>query len=187
MPAPSPIKDILQAVGEAIIQHIYFVLESGRYPLDRRSSALLKSLQARVAQGRDAGGRFEGFTASSSLELYALDYLEYLDRGRPKFTKRVPIDALLKWIKKRRLQLRDRKTGRFARKMVKSRDRKTGRFQSINQLAFIIQNAIYRNGIRGRHFLAPAFDEGQNLLDIYLNNQLLDDATVELDRYFKTA
>jgi len=178
------IREILQAVGEAIIQHIYFVLESGRYPLDRRNSALLKSLKAKVAQGRGAGGRFEGFTVNSSLELYALDYLEYLDRGRPRFTKRVPIDALLVWIRKKRIGQPGRSaSGRFQPR----RSQSTGRRISANQLAYAIQTSIYRNGIRGRHFLTPAFDHGQELLDIYLNNQLLDDATVELDRVFKKA
>ncbi|GAB3293884.1 hypothetical protein [Hymenobacter tenuis] len=184
MPTSSSIRDTLQAVGEAIIQHIYFVLESGRYPLDRRSSALLKSMQAKAVQGRNAAGRFEGFTANASLELYALDYLEYLDRGRAKFTKRVPIDALLVWIRKKKLGLPARSsTGKFQSR----RSQSTGRRMSANQLAFAIQTSIYRNGIRGRHFLTPAFDKGQELLDIYLNNQLLDDATIELDRVFKKA
>jgi hypothetical protein len=178
------IRETLQAVGEAIIQHIYFVLESGRYPLDRRSSALLKSMQARVAQGRDAAGRFEGFSVNSSLELYALDYLEYLDRGRPKFTTPVPIDALLVWIRKKRIGQPGRSaSGRFQPR----RSQSTGRRMSANQLAYAIQTSIYRNGIRGRHFLKPAFDQGQELLDIYLNNQLLDDATIELDRVFRKA
>ncbi len=179
--ATAYIKDTLQAVGDAIIQHIYFVLESGRYPLNRRSSALLQSLQAKVGQQRDAGGRF---TAQASLELYALEYLEVLDRGRPKFTKKVPLDALLTWIRKKKLGL----PGRNAKGQYQARrSRTTGQRISANQLAFIIQNAIYKNGIRGRHFLQPAFDEGQNLLDIYLNNQLLDEVTYDLDRVFKKA
>ncbi|RSK33952.1 hypothetical protein [Hymenobacter metallilatus] len=166
MPTYRDIQQVLEAVGEVIVQHIYFVLESGRYPLDRRTSPLLKSLQARAVQARSAGGQF---TASASLELYALDYLEYLDRGRPKFTKKVPLDALLKWMRKRKI---------FNR-------RKGGQFKSANQLAFLIQNAIYRNGIRGRHFLTPAFSEGQQLLDIYLNEDLLNSITLELDQVFK--
>lgn len=160
------IRETLLAIGEAIIEHIYTVLESGRYPLNRRSSALLQSLQARVGQQRDAGGRF---TAQASLELYALDYLEFLDRGRAKFTKKVPLDAILKWMRKRKIFNRGQ----------------GGRFKSANQLAFIIQNSIYRNGIRGRNFLAAAFDEGQRLMDIYLNNDLLSDLTYELDQQFK--
>jgi hypothetical protein len=175
MPA-NPIRDTLQAIGEALIQHIYFVLESGKYPLNRRSSALLKSLRVEVRQGRDAGGRFEGFTANSSLELYALDYLEYLDRGRPRFVKKVPLDALIAWLRKRTIGQNRQRNGRYGKRTVK-----------LNQLAFIIQNSIYRNGIRGRNFLAPAFDEAQNLLDIYVNSQLLDDVTMELTRTFKKA
>jgi hypothetical protein len=174
-------RETLQAIGEAIIHHIYFVLESGKYPLDRNSSALLKSLQARVSQVRDARGRF---TSTPSLELYALEYLAYLDRGRPKFTKRVPLDALLIWIRKKRLGLPGRNAqGRYQAR----RSRSTGRRISANQLAFAIQTSIYKRGIRGRNFLKPAFAIGENLMEIYLDRDALDDVTRDLDLFFRKA
>lgn len=168
------LRDTLQAIGEAIIQHAIFLLESkGRYPLDRSTSRLLKSFRAEVKQGRNSKGQFEGFTPNAQLLVFAADYAIYLDQGRKPGVKKVPIAALLEFIKRRRIRGRVRKgKGR-------------GRFITANQLAFIIQNAIYKNGIKGRNFIQPAFDEGQRLVDIYLNDQLLDDMTYELDRKFK--
>jgi hypothetical protein len=176
MPTPSPIRDILLAIGEAVMREMKRGLnENGKYPL-RRNSELAKSLRVEVAQGRGSGGRFEGYTANSALTLYAKDYAVWLDSGRRPGVKKVPISALLLFIKQRGLGQARAARGRFGKRTV-----------SANQLAFMIQNAIYKNGIRGRHFIQPAFDLGQNLVDIYLDNQLLDGLTYELDRQLQAA
>ncbi len=174
--APSPIRDILQAIGEAVLREMLRLAnENGRAPL-RTNSKLAKSLRVEVRQGRASSGRFEGFTANASLQLYAAEYAEYLDRGRKPFTKKVPISALLLFIKQRGIGQQRGGRGRFAQRTI-----------SALGLAFAIQNAIYRNGIRGRHFIQPAFDLGQNLVEIYLDNQLLDGLTYELDRQLLAA
>ncbi|TPE44937.1 hypothetical protein [Pontibacter mangrovi] len=170
----SDIRDILQAIGEAIIQHAIFLLESkGRYPLDRSTSRLLKSFRAEVKQGRNAKGQFEGFTPNAQLELYALEYWKWVDSGRKPFTKKIPLRYILEWIKRKKMRGRVR--------AGKGR----GRFITDNQLAYMIQNSIYKKGIQGRPFVQAAFDEGQRLVELYLDNQLLDDMTYELDRTFK--
>jgi hypothetical protein len=171
MPAPSPIRDILLAIGEAIRRELLRGLnENGRYPL-RTNSALAKSLRVEVTQGRGASGRFEGYTANAALALYAADYAQYVDSGRKKFAKKVPISALLLFIKQRGIGQARGRNGRYGKRTI-----------SANQLAFMIQNSIYKKGIAGRHFIQPAFDLGQNLVDIYLDNSLLDGLTYELDR-----
>lgn len=187
MPAPSPIRDILLAIGEAIrVELLRGANENGKYPL-RAGSPLAASLRVEVAQARGAGGRFAGYTADSSLTLYAKDYAVWLDSGRKAFAKKVPIQAIIKFIKDRGLKLRDKKSGRFAGKRITLKGRNGAPDVSTNQLAFMIQNAIYKRGISGRHFIQPAFDVGQNLVDIYLDNQLLDGMTYELDRQLQAA
>ncbi|TGE08261.1 hypothetical protein [Hymenobacter fodinae] len=167
MAAPSPIKEILLAIGEAIRAEMIRLADSnGKYPL-RDNSKLKRTLRVEVTQGRAASGRFEGYTANAQLQLYAQDYAQWLDRGRKPHTKKVPIAALLQFIKDRRLRWKHKKTGRFL---------------TANTMAFLIQSAIYKRGIRGRNFIQPAYDVGENLVDIYLNNQLLDGLTYELDR-----
>lgn len=171
MPTPSPIRDVLQAIGLAICREMVRLLnENGRYPL-RKNSALAKQLLSgeavKVSQGRTDTGQFAGFTADSKLELFALDYAEWVDTGRRPGARKVPIDALLQFIKNRNLR---------------GRDRRSGQYVPSGKLAWMIQQSIYKNGIRGRHFIQPAFALGQELTDIYLNNQLLDGLTYELDR-----
>jgi hypothetical protein len=139
---------------------------NARFP-QRKNSKLKRTAKAVVQQGRGASGRFEGYTASSSLQVYMEEYAQKLDAGRAPGGKKVPLSALLDFIKNRNLR---------------GRDKKTGKYTDANRLAWIIQNAIYRNGIRGRHFLAGAWDLAQQLTDIYINNQLLDGLTLELEQ-----
>lgn len=174
MPAPSPIRDILLAIGEAMrVEMLRAANENGKHPL-RTNSALAKSLKVEVRQGRNASGQFSGYTASSELRLYALDYAEYLDRGRKPFTKKVPISALLLFIKQRGIGQQRKKSGRFGTRTI-----------SANSLAFAIQNAIFKNGIRGRHFLKAGLDLGQHLVDIYLDEKMLDGICYDLDKQFE--
>lgn len=189
MPQPSPIRDVLEAIGLAIAREMVRLLDaSGRQPL-RANSTLKKQLLSgeavKVKQGRKRTGRFEGYTASSSLTLYALDYLQWVDSGRKKFAKRVPLSAILKFIKDRNLILRDKQTGRFSRSRVKLKGRDGAPGVSVNRLAFMIQNAIYRHGIKARPVILPAFALGQELTDIYLNEQLLDGIAYELEHQLK--
>ena len=186
MAAPSLLRDILEAIGLAIAREIVRLLDAtGRQPL-RDNSTLKKQLLSgeavKVVQGRAKSGRFEGYTASSKLTLYALDYLQWVDSGRKPFTKRVPLAAILDFIKNRRLVLRDKTTGRFSRSRVKLKGRDGAPGVSVNRLAFMIQNAIYKNGIRARPVIAPAFEVGQNLVDIYLDESLLDGLAYELEQ-----
>lgn len=170
--APSPIRDILQAIGLAIAREMVRLLnEKGRFPL-RKNSPLAQSILDGVSvdQARTATGQFAGYTANSALSLVALEYAQWVDTGRAPGVKKIPLDALLDFIRNRGLH---------------GRNKKTGQFITANQLGFMIQNAIFKNGIRGRHFIQPAFDLGQNLIDIYLDNQLLDGVTYELDRQLK--
>lgn len=167
MATPSPIRDVLLAIAEAIrIELLRGANENGRFPL-RSDSKLARTLKTEVKQGRRGSGQFAGYTANSELQVYAEFYAVYLDSGRKAFTKKVPLSALIQFIKNRRLRWKHKKTGRFL---------------SLNSMAFLIQNAIYRKGIRGRNFIQPAFDVGQNLVEIYLDNQFLDGLTYELDR-----
>jgi hypothetical protein len=70
----------------------------------------------------------------NSLTLYAYDYYEWLSTGRKKFQKKVPLDALIYWIRHYRIP-----SGRGK--------------NSVTRLAFKIQNAIYKNGIQGKGYI----------------------------------
>lgn len=65
---------------------------------------------------------------SDGLKVYAFSYIDNIEKGRKKFTKKLPIGEVLKFIKKSGMQPEPG--------------------QSINQLAYQIQTAIFENGIK---------------------------------------
>jgi len=95
-------------------------------------------------------------TSPEALTVWMAEYGKYVISGRKKFAKKVPISALLKWLKKIGLQGRN----------------KRGRFISHNSLAFAIQTSIWKNGIRGRDFIKPLLEGGA----IDVAEQLLQEA-----------
>jgi len=154
-------------------------------------SAAKKNL--RTAKGSTAIGnsiRFEVVPTSTgfSTKFYMLDYGEYLDKGvsgnkkKQSFenfkkqtqsspysytTKQPPPDILSKWIKK---------------KGIKGRDKKTGRFISNLSLAFIIGRKIKRDGIKSLSFF-------QKPLGVYYNDlkdNLLKELKFDIETYLTT-
>jgi hypothetical protein len=67
------------------------------------------------------------------------DYIRYLDSGRKKRARKVPIDVLITWMKKNDIK-------------------PSGKNETLTSVAFKIQNAIYKNGILGRDFIDPSLE-----------------------------
>lgn len=82
------------------------------------NSELIKSVEARYSE--------------NSIEIWAYEYAIYIDSGRKAGARRVPLWALVDWIK--RYNIGDGKT-------------------SVNSLAFLIQRSIFENGIKPRPYL----------------------------------
>jgi hypothetical protein len=78
------------------------------------------------------------------------DYFKYVNRGRPAGVKKVPLTALLDWIKIRGIRGRDKK----------------GRFIPNLSLAFAIRQNIYKYGIRP----ANIYDKGLDSLEAIFEN-----------------
>ncbi|GHM98851.1 hypothetical protein WSM22_03410 [Cytophagales bacterium WSM2-2] len=64
--------------------------------------------------------------------MYVNDYYQSVSAGRKPNAKKIPVYAIIRWIKKNSIQSTK---------------------YSLNQLAFVIQTAIYKNGIRGKKFI----------------------------------
>lgn len=77
----------------------------------------------------------------TGIEVYAADYARFIDSGRKKFTKKIPISALILWIKRKKISPRGG--------------------LSINNLAYAIQNSIYQNGIKGKNII----EKGEKAID----------------------
>ena len=120
------IETLVKEVSDIFVDEIKASLQR----LKLGDSDLSESVEARVN------------VKTGSIDFWMNDYAKYIIGGRKKGVKKVPIMALLGWIKKR---------GIVGRKV-------NGRFISRLSLAFAIQRAIWKNGIKGRDFLSPALD-----------------------------
>jgi hypothetical protein len=100
--------------------------------------------------------------------LWANDYFKFLNDGRRPGTKKIPVYALIKWLKKRNIQPRKKMT--------------------YNQLAYVISNSIYKIGIKPRKFGDPIINISSDILSEYIAetlswqivNQLATDLTVTI-------
>jgi hypothetical protein len=105
------------------------------------SGKLLNSIDYEVITGSDG---------NPTLEISYIDYFENVNLGRRREKKRVPINAILNWIKVRGLKGRNKK----------------GQFIPNLSFAFAIQTNIFKFGIRS----ANIYDKGlDGLLDLVDN------------------
>jgi hypothetical protein len=167
-------RDILQDVGQAICLELVRLLdERGPHGPLRTNSALRQQLldgsAIQVEQQRGSGGRFGTY----GLTIVALDYLQWLDTGRRPGAKKIPIAALLLFIKQRGIGQVRGKGGRFGKRTI-----------SANSLAWAIQISIFKHGIAGRHILDPAWALGQEVMSQLLDESALDLISRDLDQQF---
>jgi len=98
--------------------------------------------------------------------LWANDYFKYLNDGRRRSAKKIPVVALIKWIKKKNIQPRGRHT--------------------VNSVAYAIQNSIFKVGVQPRRFADPIIRVSLDILSDYIAedisvqivNQLAADLTI---------
>lgn len=94
-------------------------------------------------------------------KLLAFDYYVWLSTGRKPNTRKVPVEALIKWIKEKSIPY----------------------VGSINSAAFRIQQAIYKNGIKGKHYEDIVVNVSTDMISEYSAeelSQLFVDELVEI-------
>jgi len=96
----------------------------------------------------------------SGIQLVANNYWYYASQGRRARTSKVPIKALIDYIK--RYNIRPRGS------------------QTINQLAFAIQTSIYRQGINPKNYAQKVIDGVADLTQETLLNELSEDIANEI-------
>ena len=84
--------------------------------------------------------------------LIANDYFQWVNSGRRPMARKVPVEELINWIKKKNLTPRGKIT--------------------INQMAYAIQSSIYKIGIKGRWFTDPIIGETLDTLSMYISDNL---------------
>ena len=93
------------------------------------------------------------------IEVSMLQYGRYVDSGRLRGKKMVPLNAILEWIRARKL---------------KGRDKETGRYITNEQFAWGIRTNIKKFGIR------PNGQQGKGFIDMSVNQFMQDPKIDEL-------
>ena len=91
-------------------------------------------------------------------QLLAEDYYQYLSKGRRPKARKVPIQALIQWIKDKRIPYKG----------------------SINSAAFAIQQTIYKFGIVGRNYEEAVIDFTSQAVAEYSTLYLQDTTTLNI-------
>ena len=99
---------------------------------------------------------------NNRLEIYSADYIKIINSGRKKFTKKVPISALILWMKQKNITPRGS--------------------LGINNLAYVIQNSIYNNGIKGKNFIEKSVDQISGAIKPILSDLILKEINKELSK-----
>lgn len=150
----------LNAIAPIIEDKFKAALAEKRYPFGFGKK---KGLSNKIASGSLQNSINVGTRTSpdgTTLTVSMNDYGQWVQSGRLRGKKGVPVDALEKWIKDRGLQGRDKK----------------GRFIKRRSFAFAIQANIKKFGIRPSNWYDAAID---NVLEDPEIINLLEDATIE--------
>lgn len=119
-------------------------------------------ISAGVRPDSDLIKSIEFIPTDSGLQLLANDYYQYLSTGRKPKARKVPIENLISWIKKYKIGSGD-----------------------INNLAWAIQQGIYKNGIKGKAYADLVSDSVAELsseqLSTVLSELLLEDMVMAFD------
>lgn len=134
------VEEIYEAIGESLVESIQAEL----IRIGLSDSNIIKSVTYKIQDNQ--------------ISVYMPDYYKYIESGRRPLAKRVPIEILIKWMKRKNIA-----AGRE------------------NKAAWAIQRAIYLHGIKPRPFLNRALNEVQSEVEELL---ALDFSTI-LDEKIK--
>lgn len=87
----------------------------------------------------------------------------YIDQGRRPGLRRVPIDNIIRWLRRYRILGRDRTSGKF----------RSATEQSINSTAWAIQQAIFRHGIRAKPFINETLEYAEQIISQAVDKVLI--------------
>jgi hypothetical protein len=143
-------KLLLDGIGDLVKQYVYGTL----HPRAGNNQAAPGSFAASIAVQ----------VTADTLAVALPDYADSIDQGRKPGGRKVPIGALLQWLKKRGIR--------------------PGRNQTLNDVAFAVQNSIYEHGIKARPFLTGTEEYLDQLVEALIEEVLLPELAGLLDEKF---
>ena len=151
----------LQSIADEIKTYMVALAEVGhRQKFRKDGQGFVKT--AKVTMTTDGG--------KITLPSYAVN----LDEGRKPGTY-PPIAALIAWVKRYRILARVKTSGRYQKVEAKS----------VNNAAWAIQKAIFKNGIKARPFIDATLDFQQELISKVIDEIMIPEIISILEYQFK--
>ena len=157
-------EEALELLIQKFVENIkkQFATEQFPYAPGYKGGGTTRGMSNKIASGMlyDSiqGGVEIGTDGNAYAVLYYADYFKYVNEGRRPERKRVPLSALLQWIKIRGIKPKNYK-GR-------GRPSKKGQLN----MAFAIQTNIYKYGIKPANIYDKGLDGIEDLFDDFPNN-----------------
>lgn len=108
--------------------------------------------QSGVKENSRLAKSIEFVQSKEGINMVSSYYYPFVSEGRRKNIRKVPINALIEWIKQYNIQPRNG--------------------QTINQLAFAIQTSIYKNGIKAKNFEDKVMNATGEITQIAMADEL---------------
>lgn len=161
-------------------------LKSG---LDGLLYELAKGIKEFIIASAQEGGKHkfrndgkEGFVQSTKVEFNTdgvkidlPEQAQYINNGRKAGAKKVPIAALVKWLKRYRVVSRDKTTGKYQKASQ----------GSINSAAYAIQTAIFKNGIKARPFIEKSMKYAEETVAQIIQEVMIPEILTLIEFHFK--
>ena len=136
------LQNLLEAIGETLVE--YIIAEGiATGPTTQGYAGLEKSIQVKSVSYD---------ITNNKVQINIPEYTKYIESGRKRRAKKVPISVILKQLKRKNVT-------------------------PSNSLAFAIQNSIYKKGIRARPFIDRAVKEAQNAITVDIQDYM--DTTIQ--------
>lgn len=148
-------EEIQKYIKEEILALFKLILETDQYGVNNKvgKNTLADSDLHRTAN-----------IQSDKIEEYNLfynDYLDYIESGRKPFARKVPVDALVRWAKRKGIP-------------------------DDSSTIYAIRESIYQKGIKARPIIEHFERELDELFDSTLSDRIFTTITSQLDRIFNS-
>lgn len=122
---------------------------------------LMRGVDTRSNLVRSAEWEYE----KNAFTLFANDYFKWVDSGRKPLARKVPIMALIPWLRKNNIR--------------------PSMGQTYTSLAYAIQQSIYKLGIKGKLYTSAIIDESMEMIAYTViadvTNQIVDEIVNNLE------
>jgi hypothetical protein len=122
-------------------------------------------IQAGVDPNSNLINSIKPVATKNGVDVYAADYAKFVDSGRAKFTKKIPISQLILWVKKKGIT--------------------PSRGYSLNDLAWAVQYNVYLYGIRGKNIFKKSQDAINKSLEPIIERLILNEIKKDLNKKIK--